>query len=179
VITPPREPIGKSLDSRWLRDLLRYTKSLAIKEGVGYRRNITSEGTLLSIDPGAGGGSQVKRFRLKEVKSEYLVCRTWDGTTEGDSDVNVAKSPKLRCTITEEGLDGVVYEYAYTSNEERTSTDTDDNTTESQRIVPRFLVDDEIFAISCSTGVTDDDDAEIGLMDLNLDARAWAAQSNE
>ena len=36
------------------------------------------------------------RYRVKGVYSTYLVCRTWDGTAEGGSDVYVAKPPHLR-----------------------------------------------------------------------------------
>lgn len=43
---------------------------------------------------GVGGGGT--RYRVKAVYSTYLVCRTWDGTTEGTSDVYIAKPPHLR-----------------------------------------------------------------------------------
>lgn len=36
------------------------------------------------------------RYRVKRVYGTYLVCRSWDGTAEGDVDELVAKPPHLR-----------------------------------------------------------------------------------
>jgi hypothetical protein len=52
-------------------------------------------------------------YRLKSVQADYLVCRTWDGTTEGDTDVYIAKEPKLRHSITSETIAGTTYYYTY------------------------------------------------------------------
>jgi hypothetical protein len=37
----------------------------------------------------------VQMLRLKSIQADYLTCRTWDGTTEGSTDILVAKSYKL------------------------------------------------------------------------------------
>jgi hypothetical protein len=66
--------------------------SITISEGgVSYdlpRSGLSS--STVSTDSGA------KRYRVKGVYSTYLVCRTWDGSTEGASDVYIAKPPHLR-----------------------------------------------------------------------------------
>ena len=38
-----------------------------------------------------GAESGIARLRVKSVQDDHLVCRTWDGTTEGTSDIKVAK----------------------------------------------------------------------------------------
>ena len=35
-------------------------------------------------------------FRIKSVQNDYLTCRTWDGTNDGDTDVLIAKPFLLR-----------------------------------------------------------------------------------
>ena len=40
------------------------------------------------------------RMRVKTIENDYLVCRTWDGTTEGTTDIPVAKPPDLRHATT-------------------------------------------------------------------------------
>lgn len=50
---------------------------------------------LLREDVGQVGWGAT-RYRVKGVYSTYLVCRTWDGTTEGTTDVYIAKPPYLR-----------------------------------------------------------------------------------
>jgi len=115
-----------------------------------------------------GRGAKVTRFRYKSMSGDYLVCRTWDGTTEGDTDVKVAKPYLLRESTTRTG-----YTYNYTGDQARTSTKTSDGSTEDQVIVPAYVEDDEIWATKADTGVTVGG-VDVTYIDLNLDARAWA-----
>jgi hypothetical protein len=54
---------------------------------------------------------QLQMYRLKSVQGDYITCRTWDGTTEGGSDVYLAKPHKLRNSITSQTIDGVTVDY--------------------------------------------------------------------
>jgi hypothetical protein len=52
-----------------------------------------------NAEPGFGGvaGSPAKRYRIKSlVESNYLVCRSWNGSVEGGVDVKVALPTLLR-----------------------------------------------------------------------------------
>jgi hypothetical protein len=110
-------------------------------------------------------------YRLKSIQSEYLTCRTWNGTTEGGTDIYVAKNHKLRCSIASAVIDGVTVTYTYplADNVSRTATIT--TTSEDQVIVPRYLVNDLIFAVESSSGTGVSGKT---LIDLNVDGRAWA-----
>lgn len=133
----------------------------------------------------------VERFRLKSMGTNVLVCRTWDGTSEGDTDTFVAKPTKLQPRIAYERIDGVLWTYTYPSNTERVASATG-QPDEQQNIVPRYLVPatytgpgpgfptvvypgDEIFAaqfedaLFVADGVT-----PVYYQDLNVDGRAWA-----
>lgn len=169
----------------WLNRLVQWNQSDRLVSVVGGNLQQTPNGRVLVIASHAAISNPVTRLRVKEQFPDYLRCHTWDGTTEGTDDVLVAKPPKLR-NVDEETLDGTLYTYEYTNSGtdkyvERVSTNTDDDTEETQRIVPRFIDDDEIFAISAKTGMDDgdvDNPQDINLLDLNVDARAWTAQTD-
>lgn len=114
-------------------------------------------------------------FQIQSVEDDYYVCRVWDveAETAGDSDVNVARNPKTRASIASEVIDGLTYTYSYASPVQRTSTE--GANIEDQVIVPRILEDDIILAVAISSGVTVDDEV-VYWQDLNIDARAWAAE---
>lgn len=110
----------------------------------------------------------VQMLRLKSIQADYLTCRTWDGTTEGSTDILVAKSYKLRNSIVSAVIDGVTVTYAYPDTVTRTATISGSN--ETQVIVPRYLVNDLILGMTVGyTGVT-----AVTVIDLNLDGRAWS-----
>lgn len=50
----------------------------------------------------SGGGAT--RYRVKSVEDDYTTCRTWDGSTEGASDVLIAKPPELRHSLTSQTI---------------------------------------------------------------------------
>jgi hypothetical protein len=113
-------------------------------------------------------GAPVLRLRYKSMGQDHIVCREWDGANEGSIDVLVAKSWLLRqSTSARTG-----YTLAYTDPASRTSTKTADGSTESQVVVPSFVLNDEIWAISADTGVTVGGEA-VEFLDLNCDARLW------
>jgi len=130
--------------------------------------------TPIELGGGGGGGT---RMVIKEILQNTYRCRTWDGTTEGGTDITVARNVKLR-GASSEVLDGITFTYsayntpAYTS---RTAswTEDGDSLTEIQTIVPRVAVDDQIYAEQPTggTGVTG-----ASYIDTNRDARAWVAE---
>jgi hypothetical protein len=61
-----------------------------------------------------------------------------------------------------------------------TRTADDGATTETQVIVPAYVVDDVIYAmrgIEGGTNVIDDQNESVEWIDLNLDGRAWAKEA--
>ena len=126
---------------------------------------------------GGGGARAAKRFRVKSESNDYLVCRTWDGTTEGSTDVLVAKPYLLQRTpfhgVAVTYPNAQVITYTYAAAYERTADDTVDS--ETQIVTPRYFVDEEIIGIAVPRGGTGVDDCD--WMDLNTAGRHWAKES--
>ena len=135
---------------------------------------ISESNAILKLKSGDGtGGTTLSMFKLatptaerqKVVEDDYVICRTWDGTTLGDTDVKVSKDYALRCSLTGETVMGVEYDYTYAADSEdastypqgkvRTVTDPD-NFTEDQRVIRPWVPGEVIWAAKCSTGVTVD-----------------------
>jgi len=113
----------------------------------------------------------LQMYRLKSVQGDYITCRTWDGTTEGGSDVYLAKPMKLRNSITAATISGASVTYSYTNTVTRVATIS--STDETQVVVPRYLTDDLVFGMTCNaTGVSGKN-----ILDINADGRAWAKQA--
>ena len=122
----------------------------------------------------SGGGST--RYIIKSTTDDYLVCRTWDGTTEGDTDVNVAKPWLLQKTPHDGISRGGFTPGNYTANSVyRTVTRDSDSSTELQIVIPVWRTDDEIYADQPTgkTGITVSGE-ELEWMDTNRDSRKWA-----
>lgn len=131
-------------------------------------------GSLTSVSAGVVSlaFSGVQMYRYKSQAGDYIICRTWNGTTEGGSDVEIAKPMKLRNSIVSAVIDGVTVTYTY-GGTFMTRVATIAATTEDQVIVPRYLVNDLIFAID-SAGGTAISGALKDKIDLNVDGRAWS-----
>ncbi len=158
----------------WLRKLLRACIASRLLPGNGYFVKVTPTGTILEIRPGGGGSSKPQPHRFKSMGADHIVCRTWDGTTEGSTDVNIAKPPALWFSVASETLRGTPITYtAYnTTNQSRTATRASGS--ETQLITRAYEVNDIIWAISCKTFVTVAS-VELTLQDNNVNARAWMA----
>jgi hypothetical protein len=130
-------------------------------------------GTLTAVSAGivSMAFSGVQMYRYKSQSGDYVVCRTWDGTTEGGSDVNIAKPMKLRNSITSAVIDAVTVTYSYPTTVTRVATIS--ATTENQVIVPRYIVNDLIFAVDSSGGTAISGTLQ-DKIDMNVDGRAWA-----
>lgn len=117
----------------------------------------------------AGGSSA--RFRLKSVEDDHLVCRDWDGTTEGDADVFVAKPWLLRVhPFDDEDYERAGETYEYWSATTRGRTDPN-GLIKTEAINPKYVEDDEVYATPSPTGGTGVEDCE--WMQIS-DSRIWA-----
>lgn len=132
------------------------------------------------------GGAGVSRFKLKSVQGDYVTARTWDGTTEGSTDVYIAKPWRLRESYTTIapaiGEPGYLYTYGAginLLNRKRTKTSNPGGVAEYQLVTPIWLVDEVITAVSCTTGVeTEGATPEPVTLLLVSDSRAWAKQTD-
>lgn len=144
------------------------------------RRLAIAELRRIRKDSGSGT-AEVGMFLLKEVHGDYLTCHTWDGSTEGSTDIYIAKDPALRRSVTSELLDDVTVSYSYTSDVVRVASWTVDSVSDSetQHVVPHYQADaDEgdgevIFAISAAHTGVDVDGTELTWMEIRS-GRAWA-----
>ncbi len=172
----------------WLNRLRDYTMSLApmISEGVHTSR--MAIGTFRRVIPITSEG--ITQFRIKDWEaSDWLICRTWDGKTEGTNDVYVAKAYYLRADVFDGASIDIVVEslddmdslqvetrtlsYLYYSSTFRTVTDVGDSSTENQIVIPRFLEDDTILAVPSTDLTVVREGQALHWVDLNCDARAW------
>jgi len=176
----PNPPIHTDLEMQWHRRHVQATRANRIRPGVGYKLKRTTGGVILQINRGGARGG-LALYRFKVMDEDFIVCRTWDGTNEGDKDVLIAKPPKLQFQIESETIDGTVVTYTDYDTDAQTrhasAGDPPDVTEEDQVIVPRYLVDDLIYVMSAKTLIVDDDGNDLGLIDINVDGRAWAATS--
>lgn len=92
-------------------------------------------------------------FKVQSISDDYLTCREWDGITLGSTDVIVAKWPRNRKTLATETIDGVVFTYTYTSQNQRTSKDnaTPQNS-QTEILYQRFVANEVIFAAQSANG---------------------------
>lgn len=144
------------------------------------------------ISTGAGSGLGLQAFRLKYVGIDVLVCKAWDGANEGPTVTYVARNPKLRCSIASEILDGGEWDYTYDiSWESRLANNHASQinpalwVSETQTIVPRYIADqdagkgDIIWAVPMPAATLQlalaNDPVTVTYLDLNVDARSWAA----
>jgi hypothetical protein len=114
-------------------------------------------------DASSANTSSVAMFRVtaywtsgSNTYSDYVVARTWDGTTLGSTDIYIARPPNLRPSITSETIDGVAITYTWSNGNQRSATD--GTNTETQKVFPRYTTGtapfDIIFAASVAkTGV--------------------------
>lgn len=153
----------------------------------------------------SSGGSLKHRWcTVVTVHDDHLICRPMDldPETSSEADFAVAKPYDLRVspfdTETIPNQDGTLLSYAYADEQSRTVTDTTDDSTEDQVIVPAYVesqtigmtVDGEttptfypgsvILAVNgLSDGTratyTDANGYEVAIewMDVNLSGRAW------
>ena len=128
-------------------------------------------------EPGAAWGVERARFKVQSINTDYLTCRTYDGTTTGSTDIYVAMPWDLRRTPFHGAtVNGVTY--TYSSNIQRSATD--GTNTETHVITPPYFANCEIWAFRAVGGGTGVTVSSAGLVwqDMNVSGRAWAVKAS-
>ncbi len=112
----------------------------------------------------------VQRMRIKQVARDYLSCVTWDGTTEGDEVLFVAKPFKLRHIL--QNYDTITALVTVSPVVIQVSVGP---VTEVWQVTLNYEYHDEILAVSGIVGGTGVPAAP-DWADLNTDGRAWAQE---
>lgn len=172
MIHPPNPWTGTHPEAVWHNRLQDHIQSLRIIEAPGYQVRRGSKGTVLVLESQTGGGFTATPYKIVSFDADFINCHSWDGTTEGTTIVKVAKPTKLRSSIATETIDGQAVAYSLYDNVNQTRVATAGTNTETQVIVPRYLVGDVIYAMSVKTFTTD---TTVKAMDMNIDGRAWAS----
>lgn len=116
---------------------------------------------------------EIRQFKITEVFGDHLECVPWDGVAEGAAIAFVARPPTLRASAA--GRGSITYTGVATDGQTRTASDGVD--TETQIVIPSYLVGDVIYAVRNvvgGTGVTREAGVAVGWLDLNVDGRQWA-----
>lgn len=127
----------------------------------------------------AGSGIEVQQMKVAAIGDDYITCVTFNGTETGEEEITVAKPYELRRTPFDgESYNGIEYTYS----DDVTREADDGSTTETQVIVPEYVVGDVIMAMRNITGGTglvitmpDGTEEEIEWIEMNS-ARAWAKE---
>lgn len=186
----PDELRDPSRASGWLNKFLRKCRAAEIVDSEDIVVSESTHGTTLRIrKPVGGSGSAIRQYRIKSVENDFYTCRTWNGSTEGTTDVFIARPFQHRVSdfngrsiaYSSDG-DSFTASFAYDSPTKRTKTI--NGTAETQVIIPYFKNDfDIIYAVTVSepikvgasfTSLTDPNENPVTLLDLNVDGRAWA-----
>lgn len=159
----PRKPVRFGAEFDFHRQNLRMAVRDQMRGGNAVRISNLTVGTLSNrddfIEDSSEGGATVQRFKITSItNNDYLVCRTWDGTTLGGTDVNVAKPYQLRRNpFHNKTISGITYVYTAGNPQRRTLTHaglTPPNAASEEFITPAYAVDDNILAVEPGGGVT-------------------------
>lgn len=177
MIDVPGELSGSHPLVNHINRLRAAVKARTPRQGCGVKLKEGTDGFIIQSEPGGARGSSepaasVESFSVRQMFADVMLCRrTSDGV-----DHYVIKPTKLRNSIGGESLDGVTILYSYDlTYVARVASFS--GTTEAQLIVPRYIINDIIWAIpvpegnyTSSIGVT----VVAEWMDINVDGRAWA-----
>jgi hypothetical protein len=115
----PRKPAGGGKEAKYAQGLYeKVFKENRLGQVSGHRVMNTTGGKMIvpSSSGSKGSGASVQQFKLRFVEDDYLVCREWDGTTIGATDVYVLKPYKLRNSITSATVYGEAHAYTYAAD---------------------------------------------------------------
>jgi hypothetical protein len=82
------------------------------KDGV----EISDSNVQITLKRSEGGGASIERFKVRFAENDFLICRTWDGTTIGATDIYVLKPEELQCSLASEAIYGVTTTYTYAAD---------------------------------------------------------------
>lgn len=114
----------------------------------------------------------IQQFVIRDEASDYLICNTWNGRTQGSQDFFVAK-PFLLRQSTFDGTDDGTFSYAFTGVDAMTVTKTEDDTTEDWEVTMDYEIGDIIYGLAVIRGGIDIE-TSVDYIDLNTDGRGWA-----
>lgn len=115
-----------------------------------------------------GSGLRCIQIQITSIEADTVTGSLYAAGVATGSTIVVARPPTLRASVAARG--GV--DYTYSTNQTREADD--GSATETQSVTPSYLVGDIIYAVSLPIGGTGVTGAR--WIDLNLDARAWAAE---
>ena len=122
---------------------------------------------MISVKVSGGGAVVTQCFKLTDVSpDDYVVGKTWDGTTLGDTAVNIAKPWLLRHAASR-GAES----YTYSDGQTRLET----GSGKTEKVTQSYAVNDIIFAESGVVGGTGVSvgGAALAWLDQNVDGRGW------
>lgn len=169
----PNTPIGQRLlqISKAQRRLTPTTMSGMLKtstpNGVMFRPLVQAKPVAAKAPAGS-----IQLVYLQSVSGSTLNCSTLPNN--GGTQVQVAKASKLNHSIVSEAIEGDVISYAYATRPQnldgqRTATDGVTGLTQIEIVIPVYIVNDPIFAIT----VPNPSGGANIVIDANIDGRAW------
>lgn len=171
----PKTPSGSDAEARfmqwvnnWLAQRLKFINTPTV------RWDVTTQGVAAHAAPARGGGVGLVAYRVKSRLGDILTCRTFDGTTEGSSDVLVAVPLDAR-SVNSETLDGTTFTYTYSPatdlNRSRTN-----NSGELQQVVPLWREDGLIVAapVNYPGSLWDGEETDDEVKLIEVSSRCWA-----
>lgn len=152
----PKRPTGSTPEAVFMAWVWDRMVAESLNQVAGNKVNRTTRGSFIIPQAGEGSGVSLIRVRLKSVEDDYLVCRDWDGTNEGATDIYVAKEFHARTSRASATVVGDTHTYTYAAGDDtlnKVRTVDDGTETEDQIIVPPWEVNEEFCAVSAATGV--------------------------
>lgn len=183
----PRYTRGRTKPSLWdsdlhnvVLDLVEAFANLEIRGDTDKNALVLSAGKAILLLKARGlvaGVGSSALYRIKSVERNYLICRTWDGATEGDDDVAIQRNYENTWAIGSQTIRGVLWTYSYDNGDYQHRTATGNNgVVEEQYITPDYLVDMPIYASTATPLFNTTGGQPITLKDDNNGGRAWATR---
>jgi hypothetical protein len=87
-----------------------------ISRGESDKVEISDSNITFQLSRSAEAGGLVERFKIRFAENDFLICRTWDGSTIGATDIYVLKPEELQCSLASEAIYGVTTTYTYAAD---------------------------------------------------------------
>lgn len=164
-----RHQQGERLSAKKLNELVDVSNRI-IRDGGYYPQQVI---------PTAGSKKKsiTKQYKIASIEGDYLVCNPFNGVETGLESIKVAKPPLLRTSLA--SRDELTF--SYSDNQTRVADD--GSNTETQVVVPSYVVGDVIYAknnIVGGTGVSVVVNGAVTPIEwiIDGDSRAWAKQAS-